>query len=82
MDSPLPLAPHVPSEPAPLRCCCGSEACVALRHNCEVLEGVEKDVHTAAKLGQVCLFPLHLCLCLCPLVGMMEIASFVRFAFA
>lgn len=67
MDSPLPLAPHVPSEPAPLRCCCGSEECVVLRHNCEVLDGVEKDVHTAAKLGQVCLFPP----CLCVRVGMM-----------
>lgn len=54
MDSPLPLAPHVPSEPDPLRCCCGSDECVVLRHNCNVLEGVEKDVHMAAKLGQVC----------------------------
>ena len=48
MDSPLPLAPRVPSEPAALRCCCGSEDCVALKYNSDVLEGVEKDVHMAA----------------------------------
>jgi hypothetical protein len=41
------------SDPAPLRCCCGRDDCVFLRHNCTILEGVEKDVHNAAKMGQV-----------------------------
>lgn len=38
---------------SPLHCCCGSEECVLLRRNCSILESVEKDVHTAAQLGQV-----------------------------
>lgn len=36
-----------------LRCCCGRNDCVFLKHSCTVLETVEKDVHTAAKLGKV-----------------------------
>ena len=35
-------------------CCCGNEACAYLRHNQDALEGLEKDVRTAARLGQVC----------------------------
>ncbi|KAI2620276.1 hypothetical protein GGS26DRAFT_594894 [Hypomontagnella submonticulosa] len=42
-------------EPGPIRCCCGSEECVFLRHNCSVLASVEKDVHTAARMGQALL---------------------------
>lgn len=38
-----------------MRCCCGKEDCVFLRHNCSVLLSVERDVHVAAKMGQVCL---------------------------
>ncbi|OLN86308.1 hypothetical protein CCHL11_09368 [Colletotrichum chlorophyti] len=38
-----------------LRCCCGREDCVFLRHSTSVLETVEKDVHTAAKLGKALL---------------------------
>lgn len=38
-----------------LRCCCGSHECVLLRRNCSVLESVEKDVRTAAQLGQALL---------------------------
>jgi hypothetical protein len=42
------------SIPSPaLHCCCGKVDCVLLKENCDVLESVEKDVHTAAKLGQV-----------------------------
>lgn len=37
----------------PLKCCCGSVECVLLRHNCSVLDSVEKDVYTAARMGQV-----------------------------
>ncbi|KAI1773582.1 hypothetical protein F4818DRAFT_449225 [Hypoxylon cercidicola] len=36
-------------------CCCGSVECLFLRHNCSVLASVEKDVHTAARMGQALL---------------------------
>ncbi|KAI0007448.1 hypothetical protein F4779DRAFT_629165 [Xylariaceae sp. FL0662B] len=38
-----------------MKCCCGSVECVFLRHNCTVLDSVEKDVHTAARMGQALL---------------------------
>ncbi|KAM7205416.1 myosin-11 [Naviculisporaceae sp. PSN 640] len=38
-----------------MRCCCGREECVFLRHNCSVLLSVERDVHVAAKMGQTLL---------------------------
>lgn len=48
------------SQPETLQCCCGNTDCVFLKHNCSVLDSVEKDVHTAAKLGQVrCLHCSH-----------------------
>ncbi|KAK3395133.1 hypothetical protein B0H63DRAFT_64392 [Podospora didyma] len=43
------------AQPADLRCCCGRDECVFLRHNCSVLLSVERDVHTAAKMGQTLL---------------------------
>ncbi|KAL2274766.1 hypothetical protein FJTKL_02745 [Diaporthe vaccinii] len=43
------------SQPETLQCCCGNTDCVYLKHNCSVLDSVEKDVHTAAKLGQALL---------------------------
>lgn len=39
---------------SPMKCCCGLEECVFLKHNYSVLDSVEKDVHTAARMGQVC----------------------------
>jgi hypothetical protein len=36
-----------------VHCCCGNPECAMLKHNCSVLETVEKDVQTAAQLGQV-----------------------------
>ncbi|KAL2015530.1 hypothetical protein VTK56DRAFT_5327 [Thermocarpiscus australiensis] len=45
----------VGAQPGDLRCCCGREECVFLRHNCSVLLSVERDVHTAAKMGQTLL---------------------------
>lgn len=44
------------TEPADLQCCCGKEDCVYLKHNCSVLSSVERDVHTAARMGQVSSF--------------------------
>ncbi|KAK5131790.1 hypothetical protein LTR08_000545 [Meristemomyces frigidus] len=38
---------------APATCCCGNAACAYLQHNQSALEGLERDVRTAAKLGQV-----------------------------
>ncbi|RDA95622.1 hypothetical protein CP533_1137 [Ophiocordyceps camponoti-saundersi (nom. inval.)] len=38
-----------------LYCCCGRIDCVFLKKNCSILETVEKDVHTAAQLGQALL---------------------------
>ncbi|KAI5458973.1 hypothetical protein BGZ63DRAFT_426287 [Mariannaea sp. PMI_226] len=38
-----------------IQCCCGRIDCALLRKNCSILESVEKDVHTAAQLGQALL---------------------------
>ncbi|PFH58892.1 hypothetical protein XA68_13077 [Ophiocordyceps unilateralis] len=38
-----------------IQCCCGSLDCAFLKNNCSILETVEKDVHTAAQLGQALL---------------------------
>ncbi|GAB1319719.1 NUproduct domain-containing protein [Madurella fahalii] len=43
------------AQPGDLQCCCGKDECVYLRHNCSVLLSVERDVHTAAKMGQTLL---------------------------
>lgn len=39
----------------PMKCCCGRLDCVFLKHNCAVLDSVEREVHTAARMGQVSL---------------------------
>lgn len=49
---------HIPthslaSSRADLHCCCGREECAFLRNNHDALEGLEKDLETAARLGQV-----------------------------
>lgn len=36
-----------------IRCCCGQPECAFLRENQLALEAVEKDLETAARLGQV-----------------------------
>jgi hypothetical protein len=36
-----------------LHCCCGRKDCALLEHNNIALEGLEKDLETAARLGQV-----------------------------
>lgn len=56
MERPDPPQPeHHPPE---LTCCCGRVECPLLKKNCSILEAVEKDVHTAAQLGQVRTRPL------------------------
>ncbi|KAL4994120.1 hypothetical protein BDV10DRAFT_197779 [Aspergillus recurvatus] len=40
---------------ADLHCCCGRKECVFLQHNHDALEGLEKDLETAARLGQALL---------------------------
>lgn len=36
-----------------LRCCCGRPGCAYLEHNNAALGGLERDLETAARLGQV-----------------------------
>lgn len=42
--------PHIPLA----NCCCGNDACAYLKHNQTALDGLERDVSTAARLGKVC----------------------------
>ncbi|KAJ5632163.1 hypothetical protein N7490_008502 [Penicillium lividum] len=51
--------PSIPTHsraPTSLRCCCGRDDCALLEHNNLALEGLEKDLETAAKLGQALLY--------------------------
>lgn len=36
-----------------LKCCCGRSDCVYLVHNCDALDDLERELQTAAQLGQV-----------------------------
>lgn len=48
-------------EEGTLQCCCGRRDCAYLRHNNVALGDLEKDLETAARLGQVCiLYPYRL----------------------
>lgn len=49
---------HSPDPDAKLLCCCGRPECVYLENNNTVLGGIERDLETAARLGQVRAF-LH-----------------------
>jgi hypothetical protein len=40
-----------------LHCCCGRTDCAYLKHNNSALDDLEKEVKTAAQLGQVCHIP-------------------------
>ncbi|KAM5353587.1 hypothetical protein ACJ41O_000237 [Fusarium nematophilum] len=53
-DPPRPVS-HASSSHSQLTCCCGRIDCALLKRNCSILETVEKDVHTAAQLGQALL---------------------------
>jgi hypothetical protein len=54
--------PSIPNEAhdghPPLQCCCGRLDCAYLKHNNAALEDLEKDLATAARLGQVSLHSL------------------------
>lgn len=43
------------------KCCCGRMDCAFLAHNSSALDDLEKEVRTAAQLGQVCGTQLYLC---------------------
>ena len=43
---------------ANLSCCCGRSDCAYLHHNNIALSGLERDVETAARLGQVRATPI------------------------
>ncbi|KAL2864906.1 uncharacterized protein BJX67DRAFT_373546 [Aspergillus lucknowensis] len=52
---------HIPSHssstsPGDLHCCCGRKECAYLQNNHVALEGLEKDLETAARLGQALLY--------------------------
>lgn len=49
------LTPSIPATRANVACCCGNEACAYLKHNQSALDGLERDVCTAAQLGKVSL---------------------------
>ena len=54
------LIGHIPtgrSTRPDLKCCCGRTDCGFLKHNCSALDELEKEVHTAAQLGQVSHIP-------------------------
>ncbi|CAK7265164.1 hypothetical protein SEPCBS57363_001441 [Sporothrix epigloea] len=50
--TPTPPVSNYPASDGALQCCCGQIGCIFLQHNSYVLENVENDVRTAAKLGQ------------------------------
>lgn len=52
----IPSIPTHSRNSTTLRCCCGRDDCTLLEHNNVALEGLEKDLATAAKLGQVRFF--------------------------
>lgn len=54
-DSEIPSVDAITAQTPPLQCCCGRNDCAFLEHSNSILESVEKDVHTAAKLGQTLL---------------------------
>lgn len=51
-----------PPESSIPQCCCGRTDCPFLAHTGTLLEGLERDVQTAARLGQVCPTPSALSL--------------------
>ncbi|KAJ5895566.1 hypothetical protein N7495_007257 [Penicillium taxi] len=54
-DDYMPSIPTHSREPATLRCCCARNDCAILEHNSVALEAMEKDLATAARLGQALL---------------------------
>ncbi|OJD35832.1 uncharacterized protein BKCO1_15000114 [Diplodia corticola] len=50
-----PVSPRTSAEPGIPQCCCGRTDCAFLSHNGELLESLERDVQTAAQLGQALL---------------------------
>jgi hypothetical protein len=50
----LEQAPSGMQEKANIQCCCGRQSCAFLEHSNAVLEGLEKDLLSAARIGQAC----------------------------
>lgn len=53
-----PTTVETTAEKQSLHCCCGHADCPYLKHNCNALADLEKEVHTAAALGQVSHIPI------------------------
>lgn len=65
LDSLRPQSPHGMSHSTEQsRCCCGRQQCPYLRHNDSAMEGLEKDLRSAAQIGQVSGLPESLAACL------------------
>lgn len=58
LQAPFPSIPTHSRASVSLRCCCGRNDCALLEHNHVALEGLEKDLQMAARLGQVREFEL------------------------
>ncbi|EOD43659.1 hypothetical protein UCRNP2_9655 [Neofusicoccum parvum UCRNP2] len=59
-----PVSPRTgPTQTIP-QCCCGRTDCAFLSHNGELLESLERDVQTAAQLGQAVIMLASLTFCL------------------
>ena len=52
-DTVIPVRRSSALQPFGLKCCCGRKECAVLQYNNAALEGLERDLDTAAKLGQV-----------------------------
>lgn len=52
-DSAAGASSYIPATRPPISCCCGNAACAYLKHNESALDGLERDVSTAARLGKV-----------------------------
>lgn len=48
-----PVSPRTSTTRSIPQCCCGSTDCAHLSRNSELLRSLERDVQTAAQLGQV-----------------------------
>lgn len=47
------ISSHIPAAQQAATCCCGNASCAYLQHTTTILEGLERDVCTAATLGKV-----------------------------
>lgn len=54
LEAVMPQSLSIPAGRPNIACCCGRASCAYLNHNNAALDDLEKDLRTAAQLGQVC----------------------------